>query len=89
MRFPIAAVVFLAMSFIFFVTFAVGHLVLSEVDDAFDPYDDDLDASFGETVTLLKDAFGIIGAIFFVSGILIFFVMDSFSDEDELYYRER
>jgi len=88
MRFPLAALFFLIMSFIFFVSWAVSSYLLSAVGDAITP----LSASFmastqGEFITLLPTAFGVICALFFLIGILLIFVLDSLADEPEMYWR--
>ena len=44
-------------------------------------------ASYTSMLTLLSTGFGIICAIFFVVGILLFFFLGSVSDEPEYYYR--
>jgi len=88
MRFPVAALFFICAGFIFLATFAVGSLLIDEIDTAFDNEKPNLDSSFTDTLTLLKDAFGIISAIFLVTGVLLAFILQSLSDEPEYYYRE-
>jgi hypothetical protein len=88
MRFTLAALFFLIMSFIFFVSWAVSSYVLTEVDDALTPLATGFSSSnFNDLVTLLPTAFGIICALFFITGILLIFVMDSLADEPEMYWR--
>jgi len=89
MRFPIAAVGFIAASFVFFIMFAACTLIMTEINDAVEPLDDDLGATYEDEMNLIPTAFLIIGCIFFVSGILIIFIMESVSDEPEYYYRRR
>ena len=87
MRFPTIALYFLVASFIFFVIFAATSVLVSETLDAMDDYTDGIDARYSEEINLLSTAFGIISAIFFVTGIVAIFVLDSLSDDPELYYR--
>ena len=87
MRFPIVALYFLIASFIFFVMFGVTSLLLSETLDAMDNYVDDLPAKYDEQINLINSAFGIIASIFFVTGIVLIFVLDSLSDDPDIFYR--
>lgn len=86
MRFPAAALFFVIVCFIFFVLWAVGSLLLGEVTGAMQPLADGLSTdNYSNMLNLLPWAFGIICAIFFVSAILIIFVLESLSDESEYY----
>ena len=90
MRFPVAALMFIVTAFIFFVCFAVSSLLIGETHDALDPYVDDVTMEKGKLSylhDLIPTAFGVIGAIFFVTGILLIFVFSSLAEEPELYYR--
>ena len=88
MRFPIAALLFIVLSFIFGIMWAVTSLLVNTVEDAMLPYASELATSDASNIiTLLPWAFGIICAIFFVTGILLIFVLDSIADEPEYYYR--
>jgi len=69
--------------------FAVSSMLLSETLDAMDDHTAGLDARYNEQINLLNTAFGVISAIFFVTGIIAIFVLDSLSDDPELYYRRR
>ena len=84
MRFPVAAVLFIVTSFIFFTWFAVSYLLITSMDDALSPT---APAGSLEVINLLPTAFGVIGIIFFVAGLLLIFVIDSLSDEPEYYFR--
>lgn len=89
MRYPIAALSFVIACFIFFVLWAVSSLLLSEVRNAMAPLASQLGSSeYSNMLDMLPWAFGIICAIFFVSAIVIIFVLDSLGDEPEIYYRE-
>ena len=89
MRFPLAALFFLITSFIFFVSWAISSYIITAVDDALTPLSTGFSTSnFSNLVTLLPTAFGIICAIFFITGILLIFIMDSLADEPESYWRE-
>jgi len=84
MRFSISALFFLIASFIFFVFWAVGSKLISEFDSALSPT---APAGATDIINLLPTAFGVIAAVFFVSGILVIFVLDSLADEPEMYWR--
>jgi len=88
MRFPLAALFFLVSSFIFFAFWAFSSFLMGAVGDAMTPLATNLGVSeYSNLLTLLPYAFGIICAIFFVTGIILIFVMDSLADEPEVYYR--
>ena len=88
MRYPIAALFFVIACFIFFVLWAVSSLLISEVAGAMAPLASQLGSSeYSNMLGMLPWAFGIICAIFFVSAIIIVFVLDSLGDEPEIYYR--
>jgi hypothetical protein len=92
LRFPIVALLFICLSFAFFIIWAVMSYVLSIMHDTLSP----MGASFGNAtdnatfqniLTEIPAAFGIICVIFFVTGLVLIFVLDSWSDEPEYYYR--
>ncbi len=85
MRFPIAALFFVILSFIFFVIYATGSKLLTAVSDALLPT---APTGAGSIITTLQNAFGIIAAIFFIVGIVLIFVLDSLAEEPEQYWRE-
>lgn len=87
MRFPLAAVLFIVASFIFFTFFAVSFYFMTTVDTAIDNLSPGYDSTFQSLVDLLPTAFGVIGVIFFIVGILLIFVLDSLRDEPEYFYR--
>ena len=89
MRFPLAAVMLVVASFIFFILFAVSSLLMTEVGDALDNVDDGMPSEYTNLRNLIPTAFGIICAIFFVSGILLIFFLESTSDEYEFYPTRR
>jgi len=86
MRFPIAAVLFIVASFIFFVLWAVSSFLLDSVADALIPF---ATSEATNIITLIQNAFGIIAGLFLVTGVILFFFLDSIADEPELYWRER
>jgi len=89
MRLPISALMFLISSFIFFVSWAVASYFLNAVTDAMTPLYAGLgDSTLTGYLTLLPTALGILCAIFFVTGILLIFVVDALADEPEMYYRQ-
>lgn len=87
MRFTLASLFFVIAAFVFFLLWAVSSFVITEVGDALDPIDDALPSEYNDIITLLPTAFGIICAIFFVTGIVLIFVLDSLADEPEMYWR--
>jgi len=91
MRFPLAALGFVVAGFIFLAFFAFGSLLITEVDDALESSVDNLDAASKAEVngyiTLVTNAFGVIAAIFFVTGIILIFVLESLSEEPEYFNR--
>jgi len=91
MRFPLAAVGFIIAGFLFLAFFGFSHLVLSEVDDALDPHisllESESQTKMNNLISLVTTAFGIIGAIFFVVGIILIFLLESLGDEPEYFYR--
>lgn len=88
MRFPAAALFFVIACFIFFVLWATTSLLLSEVGGAMQPLASKLSTdNYSNMLNMLPWAFGIICAIFFVSAIIVVFVLDSLGDEPEIYYR--
>ena len=88
MRFPLAALFFLISSFIFFVSWAVTSYLLSSVSDAMSPLAATLSSSGAtDIISMLPTALGIICALFFITGILLIFILDSWSDEPEMYWR--
>ena len=90
MRFPLAALFLIIVSFSFFCAWAVTSYMLDAVATAMTPFATELgEASYTNLLTLLPWAFGIICVIFFVSAILLIFFLDATADEPEMYYRRR
>lgn len=87
MGFPRAAIVFITLGFAFLIIWAACSRIMTEIDTAVEPLDDNLGSTYEDQMNLLPAAFGIISAIFFVTGIIMIFVMESLSDEPEYYYR--
>ena len=86
MRFPVAALFLVIAGFMFLAFFGVGSLLLSEMKEALEANDDDLDSQFNYEVDIILAAFGVIGAIMLVMAVVVF-VVESLSDEPEYYYR--
>lgn len=86
MRFPVAALLFIIASFIFFVIWAVGSRLLESVADALLPT---AATEASNIITLLQTSFGILAALFFVTGIILVFILDATADEPEMYWRQR
>ena len=90
MRFPTAALFFVIACFIFFVLWAVSSYFIGATVDVMSPLAEDLSTdSYRDLLGLLPWAFGIICAIFFVTAIIIIFVLESLSDEPEYYEYRR
>ena len=91
MRFPLAALFFVVASFIFFAIFAVMTLTINEVKDVLDPLASELTekSTFLSELNNIQLAFGVIGILFFIMGILLIFILDALADEPEYFYRER
>ena len=88
MRFPLAALFFIIAAFIFFACWAVGSYLISVTGDAMAPLASDLgNANYNNLLTLLPNIFGFMAALFFIVGILLIFVLESWRDEPEYYYR--
>lgn len=84
MRFSLASVFFIVAGFIFLVLWGFFTLYLKTIYDALEPM------AVGNTVEIMENittAFGVICALFFVVGIVLIFVLDSFAEEPELYWR--
>lgn len=84
MRWSIASLFFICVGFIFFALWAILSLFIDTVYDALyatAPVD-------AQTILdLLPTAFGVLCALFFVTGIILFFIMESLADEPEMYWR--
>jgi len=90
MRFPTAALFFVIACFIFFVLWAVSSFLIAETVDVMSPLADKLETdNYRNMLNTLSWAFGIICAIFFVSAILVTFILESLSDEPEYYEYRR
>lgn len=72
------------MGFIFFALWAILSRYLGAVYDALYT---DAPAGAQSIMDLLPTAFGVLCALFFVVGIVLFFVMESLADEPEMYWR--
>ena len=91
MKFPTAALLFIISSFIFFILWIVTTFIVSTFHDAIYPLGSTLNpadqASFYDIMHTVPLVFGIICALFFVMGVILIFVLQSWSDEPEYYYR--
>jgi hypothetical protein len=91
MKFPLAAIMFLAASFIFFVIWAVMTFFLSTVYGVLSPlsagFSTSDNASYMNDLSTVQFAFGFICVLFLIVGIILIFVLESWSDEPEYYYR--
>ena len=92
-RFPLASVLLIAISFVFFIIWAVMSFVLTTVSSVFTGTTGTLDAvgtaAVNSTINTLTIAFGVICLVLFVAGILVFFFFDVFrSESDVIYYDE-
>ena len=84
MRFPVAAILFLIGSFIFFVIYATCSLILNETAGALLAT---ANANATATINMIQTGFGVIAAVFFFVGLLLIFILDSTADEPEEYWR--
>jgi len=84
LKFPLAALYLVIFGFVFLIMFGIGSLLLSSMDDALSPTSPD--SQFDYQVDIIIAAFGVIGAIVLVTGVIVF-VVESLSDEPEYYYR--
>ena len=92
-RFPLAAIILIVISFVFFIIYAVMSFVLSVVSDMVTSNPGVLDATGQAAVAsesnLLATAFGVIGLVLFIAGILVVFFFDTFkSEQDTIVYEE-
>lgn len=91
MKFPLAAIMFLAASFIFFIIWAVMTFFLSTVYSVLSPlgtgFSSSDNTSYMNDLSTVQFAFGFICVIFLIVGIILIFVLESWSDEPEYYYR--
>ena len=84
MRFTFASLFFIVLGFIFLVLWGFFSFYLDTIYDALAP------SAVGNSLELMENislAFGVICALFFVVGIILIFVLDSFADEPETYWR--
>lgn len=84
MRFSLASLFFIIAGFIFLALWGFFSFLHEQIFDALTP------TAPTEAIgifTLLGDAFGVLCAIFFITGIVLFFVLDSLADEAEMYWR--
>lgn len=85
MRFPRAAIFFMIGAFVFLMMFAVSSRMITEFQNAVDPYDDNLGATYEEEKNLIPYAFGIVAAILFIFGVIIVFFVNALGEEYEYY----
>ena len=90
-RFPVAAVLLLVVSFVFFIIWAVMSFVLSVFSDMVTTTSGTLDATgqaaVSSTASLLTTGFGVISLVLFIAGVLTVFFFDTFKEQqDEVYY---
>jgi hypothetical protein len=92
MKFPIAAIMFLVASFIFFILYVVMTFLLSTVYGVLSPLGSSFsvadNASYMSDISTVQFAFGFICVLFLIVGIILIFVLESWSDEPEYYYRQ-
>jgi type II secretory pathway component PulF len=91
-RFPLAAIILIVISFVFFIIWAVMSFVLNVFKEVFTGTVGTLDATGQIMITseanLLTDAFGIISLVLFIAGILVVFFFDTFKEEQDVVYYE-
>lgn len=90
MRFAVTAILVVIAVFGFFVGYGVCSYLLTQVSSSLIPHAGLLGSDstiFIDEVTLISSAFGIICAFILVM-IIVVFVLDTLSDEPEMYWRE-
>ena len=88
MRFPLAAMYFIIIGFIFLAIWGVSSYMISQFGLALDPFVEEINESgLNDLMTTIPYAFGIICVLFFVVGIVLFFILDANAEEPELYWR--
>jgi phosphatidylglycerophosphatase A len=92
-RFPVAAVLLLVVSFVFFIIWAIMSFVLSVVSDMVTTNPGvlgaDGQAAVSNIATMLTTAFGVISLVLFIAGVLAFFFFDTFKEkQDEIFYEQ-
>lgn len=88
MRFAVTAILLIVAVFGFFLGYGVSSYLLSTFYDALEPHASLLSSTNAkDDMILISSAFGIICAIALVM-IIIVFVLDSLSDEPEMYWKE-
>ena len=92
MKFPLAAIFFLVASFIFFIIWVVMTFMLSTVYGALSPLGSGFsvadNTSYMNDISTVQFAFGFLCLLFLIVGIILIFVLESWSDEPEYYYRQ-
>lgn len=83
MRFPIASIIFVIASFVFFIIWACMSYFIDQFTTALTPY---APSQAQETMTLLTNAFGFFGVLFFFIGVVLVFLLDSTRDEPETFW---
>lgn len=84
MRFCLASLFFIVVGFIFLAIWGFFSFYLDTIYAALAP------TALGNSLALMENitlAFGVICALFFIVGIVLIFVLDSFADEPETYWR--
>lgn len=88
MRFAITAILVVIAVFTFYVGYSVCTFLLSSIYNSLEPFALTLSSSNAiDDMKLISGAFGIICA-FIVVIIIVVFVLDSLSDEPEMYWKE-
>jgi H+/Cl- antiporter ClcA len=85
LRFSIASLFFICLGFIFLCLWGFFSFLLDSIYNALSP------TAVDDSILLMQDiswAFGVICALFFIVGIVLIFVLDSFADEPEMYWRQ-
>ena len=85
MRFAFSSIFCIITGFVFLLMWGVTSYFLNEVKDAMTPYL--TGTTYSNYITLIPTAFGISAALFFIVGIVLFFIVDTMSEDYEGYYR--
>lgn len=87
MRFPIAAIFFILTSFIFFIAWAVSSFFINTIKTNLQDQVTALgNSQLNDMWTTIPTAFGVIGVLLFVIGVVLLFFLDATRDEPEHFW---
>ena len=89
MRLPGAVLGLLISSFIFFIFYVIGAIMLSEAYTALSSAGTGLGGTYQYELSSITTAFGVICVLLFVIGIIVLFFFEVTAEEPETYYKYR